>query len=199
MKPENPTSLRNTLTALQAGDMAAFRKLFRIFEPKLYRFSLYLAGQKEDAEEVVQEVFLKVWERRQQIDPEQNFDGYLFSIAKHLVYNKARQKATAFAYSQYLQTTGSHTVCSTDETVDYWDLSRLLEDACASLPPVRRQVFILSRVEGKNNNEIARLLNTSNSNVENHLNKALKVIKDKFRRYGILCLVGLCCSLAAIL
>ncbi len=55
-----------------------------------------------------------------------------------------------------------------------------MEDAYATLPPVRRQVFIMSRLEGKTNTEIAKILHPSNSNIENHLNKALKAIKNKF-------------------
>lgn len=177
--------LASTIEALGNGDMAAFERLYKSFEPKLYAFAMRLSRQKEDAEEIVQEVFLKVWERRHLINPNQNFDGYLFSIAKNIVYNKARRRVYEFAFTQYIAVSGVNAGCFTEETVAYQELEKLLENAYATLPPVRRQVFVMSRVEGKSNSEIARLLNTSNSNIENHLNKALRSIKEKFKAYEI--------------
>ena len=165
--------------------MAAFESLYQVFGRKLYTFALSLCRQKEDAEEIVQEVFLKVWERRHLLDEDQNFDGYLYSIARNMVYNKARRRVYEFAFTEYIAATGERTACLTEEAVAYQDLLKLLEETCAALPPMRRQVFVMSRVEGKSNSEIAQLLHTSNSNIENHLNKALKAIKERFRGYEI--------------
>ncbi|PRY16365.1 RNA polymerase sigma-70 factor (ECF subfamily) [Pontibacter ummariensis] len=185
MKPPPPVSLASSIAALKADDMSAFENLYQAFEPKLFTFALRLVRQREEAEEIVQEVFLKVWDHRHQLNPEQNFDGYLFRIAKNIVYNKARHKAYEFAFAQYMTAAGVNAGCFTEEKVAYEDLARLLEEASDALPPVRRQVFVMSRVEGKSNSEIAQLLNTSNSNIENHLNKALKAIKEKLKTYEI--------------
>ena len=185
MKSGSIVCVASAIAALKKDDMAAFENLYRVYEPKLYTFALHLARQSEDAEEIVQEVFLKVWERRHQLDPDQNFDGYLFSIARNMVYNKARRRVYEFAFTQYVAAAGQGTGCFTEETVAYHDLVKLLEETYATLPPIRRQVFVMSRVEGKSNTEIAQLLNTSNSNIENHLNKALKSIKEKFKGYEI--------------
>lgn len=176
--------MASAIAALKKDDMAAFENLYHVFEPKLYTFALHLSRQKEDAEEIVQEVFLKVWERRHQLDPDQNFDGYLFSIARNMVYNKARRRVYEFAFTQYIAAAGESKGCFTEETVAY----RPGEAAGGNLrhaAPIRRQVFVMSRVEGRSNTEIAQLLNTSNSNIENHLNKALKSIKEKFKGYEI--------------
>lgn len=181
MKSESVNCSASTIAALRSGDVSAFESVFVTFGPKLYAFALHLTKQREEAEEIVQEVFLKVWEQRQQLDLEQNFDGYLFSIARNIAYNKARRKVYEFAFAQYAATTAVAAVCYTEEAMAYQDLEKLLEDTYTALPPVRRQVFLLSRVEGKSNSEIARALNTSISNVENHLHKALKFIKEKFR------------------
>ena len=177
--------LPSTIAALKKGDMAAFKSLYQVSERKLYTFALSLCRQKEDAEEIVQEVFLKVWERRHLLDENLSFDGFLFSIARNMVYNKARHRVYEFAFTQYIAATGERTACFTEEAVVYQDLVKLLEETCATLPPIRRQVFVMSRVEGKSNSEIAQLLHTSNSNIENHLNKALKSIKEKFKGYEI--------------
>jgi RNA polymerase sigma-70 factor (ECF subfamily) len=185
MKSESTVNLASALAALKQGDVAAFESLYKLFEPKLYAFAMHLTRQKEDAEEIVQEVFVKVWERRHLLDPDQNFDGYLFSIAKNMVYNRTRRRVYEFAFTQYIAANGVNTGCFTEETVAYQDLVKLLKEAYATLPPVRRQVFVMSRVEGKSNSEIAEQLNTSNSNIENHLNKALKSIKERFKGYEI--------------
>ncbi|WP_162051775.1 RNA polymerase sigma factor [Pontibacter pamirensis] len=198
MKTGSIMCLHSAIEALKTGDIAAFESLYHLFEPKLYAFAMHLVRQKEDAEEIVQEVFLKVWARRQTMDPDKNFDGYLFSIAKNIVYNKTRRRVYEFAFTQYITATSTDTGCFTEETVAYQDLTKLLEDTYATLPPVRRQVFVLSRVEGKSNSEIAQLLNTSNSNIENHLNKALKTIKERFKGYEIVYVFLLGCFAMAI-
>ncbi|MCJ8164045.1 RNA polymerase sigma-70 factor [Pontibacter sp. E15-1] len=193
MKSGSTICLVSTIEALKAGDVSAFENLYRLFEPKLYAFALRLVRNREDAEEIVQEVFLKVWEGRHLLEPDQNVDGYLFSIAKHLVYNKARRKAYEFAFAQYIAVAGERTGCFTEQAVEFKDLTKLLEDAYDALPPVRRQVFVMSRVEGKSNSEIAQLLNTSNSNIENHLHKALKAIRQKFKGYEMVYAFFLIC------
>ena len=199
MKLKSTICLSSTIEAIKAGDIHAFESLYQVFGPKLYSFALLLIRQREEAEEVVQEVFLKMWERRLQLDADQNIEGYLFSIAKNMIYNKARRKVYEAALIQYSTEHDIKAGWYTEETIDFHDLTRLLEDTYARMPPARRQVFIMSRLEGKSNREIAEHLETSISNVENHLHKALKVIKDRFRRYGLLCLVGLLYCLAAIL
>ncbi|QCR22737.1 RNA polymerase sigma factor [Pontibacter sp. SGAir0037] len=185
MNRKGSECLAGILEAVKADNIAAFEQLYQLCEPKLYSFAMHLTRQKEDAEEVVQEVFLKIWEGRKSLDQELNFDGYLLSIAKHLVYNKARRRGYEFAFKQYLTKSRINIDRSTEEAVAYRDLEKLLEEFYTNLPPVRKQVFLLSRVEGKSNSEIAKLLNTSTSNIENHLNKALKVIKNRFKGYEL--------------
>jgi len=182
------------IQALASGDVAAFERLYRSLEPKLYAFALKLVRHREDAEEIVQEVFMKVWERRSQLDPNHNLDGYLFTTAKHLVYNKARRHAYEFAFSQYLSTHGIVAENATQNLLEHQELAQLFEEACAAMPPIRRQVFAMSRTEGLSNQEIATALNTSNSNIENHINKALKVLRQKFKHYDIVYFWGLVCA-----
>ncbi|QNF33201.1 RNA polymerase sigma-70 factor [Adhaeribacter swui] len=161
---------------LVKGNEAAFDKLYFCLEPKVYAFALKLVRNKEEAEEVVQEVFLKVWEKRASIQPESGIDSYLFTIAKNLVYNKAKRRVYAHAYHKYLAAK-DYAESSTENQIRYNELSQQVKDLIESLPPVRQQVFTLSRLEGFSNQEIAQKLNTSNSNIENHLNKALRLFK----------------------
>ncbi len=185
MQTESRESFGEDIEALTTGNVAAFERLYRKLEPKLFAFAMKLVRNREDAEEIVQEVFLKVWERRSSLDPAQNLDGYLFTTAKNLVYNKARHRVYEFAFGQYLADYGAISENSTQTTLEHKELVQLFEEACASMPPVRRQVFVMSRTEGLSNTEIASALNTSNSNIENHINKALKMLREKFKSYDI--------------
>lgn len=174
---------KQLIKKLKEGDRAAFDALFYAFEPTLYSYAMKLTFDVEDAKEVVQEVFLKVWERRQWIDPQYNFDSFLFSIAKNLVYNKARHRAYGFAYKEYVTLHGSQTENVTENTVRFNELANLIQATCRQLPPVRREVFTLSRIEGLSHSEIAEKLNTSTSNIKNHIHKALRFLKEQIQMH----------------
>lgn len=182
MSKENQESLIQDIKALQSGDRSAFEKFYYAFGPKLLAFTSKLVPNKDDAREILQEVFLKLWERRQYIDPQQQLDGYLFMMAKNLVYNKARRQVMALAYGQYLTRRHCNSANSTQEHIDYQELSHLLEETCTGMPPTRKQVFVMSRMQGLSNSEIAERLQTSSSNIENHINKALNTLRKKLKR-----------------
>jgi RNA polymerase sigma-70 factor, ECF subfamily len=188
----NQEDLIRNLTALKNGDRAAFTHIYHCYGPKLYAFARKLVPVPEEAEEIVQEVFIKLWEHKHFIDPQQNFDGYLFRIARNLVYNQARRHVYAVAYQQYLAGQESGTKNEIQEKLEYQELNQLLEETCASFSPVRRQVFMMSRMEGRSNSEIAEMLQTSTSNIENHVNKALREIRLKLKSYEIIYLLLLC-------
>ena len=171
---------------LRKGDIRAFNIIFHRFEPKLYAFAMKLTHSSEEAKEVVQEVFLKVWERRELIRPYQNLDSYLFTIAKNLVYNKARRRVHWAAYQEYVSISGASAGSLTDNTVQYNELVAFLEGAYQKLPPVRQKVFVLSRVDGFTHHEIAEKLNTSISNVKNHIHKALRFLKEQMQLHEII-------------
>jgi RNA polymerase sigma-70 factor (ECF subfamily) len=182
MLKENNDPLVSNIKALKLGDRSAFEYIYHRFGPKLHAFTRKLVHSRE---EVVQEVFLKLWERKHFLDPQQNFDGYLFRIARNIVYNKARHQVHELAYGIYLAGKESLTDNSSEENIHYQDLNQLLEKAYTSLPSVRQQVFVMSRIEGLSNGEIAEQLQTSNSNIENHINKALRDVRKKLEGYKI--------------
>jgi RNA polymerase sigma-70 factor, ECF subfamily len=189
MVKENNEALIHNIEALKTGDRSAFEYIYKCFSPKLYAFTRKMVATQEDAEEVVQEVFLKIWERKHFLDPQQNFDGFLFKISRNIVYNKARHQVHEFAYVKYLSGKESLSDNSSEENLDYQELAHLVEEAYLTLPPVRQQVFVMSRIEGLSNGEIAEQLQTSNSNIENHINKALRDIRKKLESSKIFFLI----------
>lgn len=186
MFKENNAFITQDIEALKLGDRSAFERIYHCFGPKLLAFTRKLVHNQEDAEEVVQEVFLKLWERKHFLDPGQNFDCYLFRIAKNLVYNKTRHQVYEMAYGKYLTGQREALQNPTQHHMDYQELNQLLEETYSGMPPTRKQVFVMSRLEGLSNGEIAERLQTSNSNIENHINKALHDIRKKLQRYKII-------------
>ncbi|MCC9167589.1 RNA polymerase sigma-70 factor [Pontibacter harenae] len=178
-----------TIEALKDGNKAAFESIYYRFYSKLTAFVKKLVKDKEDVDEVVQEAFVKLWEKRHCLDPQQNLDGYIFRIARNIVYNKARHQVHEHAYAQYLAEKNAMTENLTDHYIDYQELNGLLKDVCSALPPVRKQVFEMSRIEGLSNGEIAEIMQTSTSNIENHISKALRDIRKKFEAYKIIYLI----------
>jgi RNA polymerase sigma-70 factor (ECF subfamily) len=189
MKSLNKSEIQQLTQKLKIGDLTAFNALFYFFEPKVFAYSMKLTHNVEESKEAVQEVFLKIWERREWIDPECNFDSFLFTIAKNLIYNRAKHRAYVFAYQKYITLYSTQTENFTENTVEFNELDSLIQTACRRLPPVRREIFRLSRVEGLSNSEIAEKLNTSTSNVKNHIYKAILFLKDKLRVNEVISLV----------
>ncbi|MEX2595184.1 MAG: RNA polymerase sigma-70 factor [Anditalea sp.] len=185
MPSKDDTRNQQLAKKLKEGDIAAFDALFYAFEPALYAYAMKLTHSAEDAKEVVQEVFLKVWEKREQIDPQYNFDSFLYTIAKNLVYNKAKHRAYGFAYKEHVALYGSQTENVTENMVHFNEMDVLIQSVCRQLPPVRKEVFMLSRIEGLSHSEIAEKLNTSTSNVKNHIHKALLFLKEQIRIHEI--------------
>jgi|SRR5690554_5794948 len=175
----NDNWLEQALERLRKGDKAAFNVVFHKYSARIFNFSFKLTHTREDAEEVVQEVFLKVWEKRALIEPRDSFESFLFTIAKNIVYNKARHRVHEFAYKEYIRTFADILAHDTEEQFDFRELEDFIQVSCQQLPPVRREVFMLSRFHGLTNEEIADRLHTSTSNINNHIYKALIFLRKQ--------------------
>ncbi len=172
--------LKRLLRCIRAGDEQAFRKLFEQYSSTVYSFSMKLTRRAEQAEEIVQDVFMKLWVRRESLDEIENFPAYLFTVTKHLALNILRQKAIesrAKAVLQQIQE-GSH--CETEETVVLRDYEQLLDRAIRHLPPQQRVVYSLCRHEGLRYEEVAQRLKISRLTVKAHMHQALRTIKSQF-------------------
>jgi RNA polymerase sigma-70 factor (family 1) len=165
------------VAALKNGNALAFDELFRIYGKRLYHFSLGYLKSKTDAEEVVQEVFMKIWHNRSSLDPELSFNAYLFKIAyRHIAerFRKINQE------KKYLHDIASETLVFTadmDERTNYQSLLELVERLIQKLPERQKEVIIHRRIEGLSVADIALRLDISPKTVEHHITEALKNIK----------------------
>ena len=168
---------KHLVLQLKSGSTAAFEKLYHIYKLRIAGNLFKFLKSEELAEEMMQAFFLKIWENRGQIDPEQSFRSYLFRISENMVYdffrkasrdNKLREKLRA-NYVEYY----SHI----EEGLIMKENRLRLSEAIALLPPQRREIFILCKIEGKSYKEVSELLNISPSTINNQLLQANKFLK----------------------
>uniref|UniRef100_UPI0032165DAB RNA polymerase sigma-70 factor n=1 Tax=uncultured Draconibacterium sp. TaxID=1573823 RepID=UPI0032165DAB len=180
MKEAKKNSDEQLVLKLKAGNILAFNQLFEAYSSKLFYFAKGYLKSEEDAEELVQEVFSIIWEKRDRLKSGFSVKSYIFTIAFNSIKKHFRQKARfrTFLKSEILNDTTSET----SQQIDYNSLRAHILKLSESLPEKRREVFIKSRFEGLPNKEIADNLGLSQKTIENHLNLALKEIRNKMER-----------------
>jgi RNA polymerase sigma-70 factor (ECF subfamily) len=164
---------------LAADDRDAFEACYYKYHAPLYRFALKLLKSSMLAEEVVHDTFLKIWENRLRLDATQSLRSYLFTITRNDVLNLLARSAREAAIAQeILASFGDAVHNNTENEVVYNDYQRIVQQAIDQLPPQRRQVFTLCRLEGRSYEEVATLLNISTGTVSDHMVKAGKSLRQ---------------------
>jgi RNA polymerase sigma-70 factor (family 1) len=165
------------ISELKEGDILAFNQIFELYSSKLFLFAKGYLKSVEDSEELVQEVFTKIWEKRDQLQSGYSFKSYVFTIAFNIIKKHFRQKSRfkKFVTEELL----TDVTNETSQQIDYNSLKNHILELAEFLPEQRRKVLIKSRFEGLTNKEIAGELKLSKKTIENHLNLALKEIRRK--------------------
>jgi len=173
---------------LKKGDKKAFEYFFNEYYDKLLPVAAQYLNDWDEAEEVTQEVFYRVWYYRENMESHLSFKAYINTIAKRLIYNKARQKVIKLTYEKYLKSKNQHFNNSLEEYLNFNELDRQINQRVQLLPPKRKEIFILSRQEGLSHKEIAQKLNISTNTVESQITKAIKFIKESLLFLTLICL-----------
>ena len=164
---------------LQKGNVVAFDSLFEAYSPKLYGFALKYFRNEADAEELVQEVFVKVWENRQTIKSEYSFKSYLFTIALNQIRKHFKKKATSLRYLESLQNESEFSKNQAILENDYESALHQINLIIDQMPSRRREIFMKSKLEGKSSKEVAAELNISPGTVDNQVSEALLFIRSR--------------------
>ena len=173
-----------TLYRLKTSDTDAFEYIFQKYNGKVYRFVLATLYDKSLAEDITQNVFLSIWKNRQDIIPEKNFQAYLYTIAKNLVYRETEKMLLAFRYEEYIQTIRpGEEDFSTEETIDARWLEELILQLIDKLPEARRKIFLLHFSEDLSNKEIAKRLSISEENVEMQVRRSRDYLRKHLQDY----------------
>ncbi len=182
------TNLRNEddlIKRLRTDDAAAFDELFQVYGQKLYGFALKYLKSESEAEEMVQEVFVRIWENRRSLKTEYSFKSYLFTIALNQIRKFFNKRAVSLRYVADLQNEISESDDHTSDSIDYTSLLARIDEIVDTFPERKRQIFLKSRKEGKTSKEIAAELNITAGTVDNQISDALRIIREVLKKEGI--------------
>nr|WP_295864150.1 RNA polymerase sigma-70 factor [uncultured Chitinophaga sp.] len=181
------------LKRLAAGDQAAFTAIYLQYHGGIYTYLLKFTKNPLHTEDLVHDVFLKIWEVREQLDIKSSFAAYLYRLARNTALTQLNRLTLFDAVRDevmHRMSLGIHEQ-SVLNAVEQKQYEELLQRAIDNLPPQRREAFILCRRQGKSYEEAAALMNISRNTFKQHLSLAVKSIRDYLLEHGNISLLML--------
>lgn len=185
----DPEKEYDLVVRLKRGDVEAFHKLYVLYSARLYGMLVKLTKSETVSEDLLQNVFLKVWTGRDHIDPTQTFRAYLFKIAENLAYDFFRQSERDLRRRKELLLRTILYYEQGDEACYRHEKEMALYQAIESLPPQRKQVFTLCKLNGKSYEEVSQLLRISASTINDHIVKATRFLRERLKGQFLLLLL----------
>lgn len=166
------------LAELKAGGQGAFNYFYKKYSSPLYRKLLKMVRVDVIAEELLQDLFLKVWDKREQIDPTQSFQSYLYRIAEHIVYDYLRKLARETKMQNHvaIKSTEIYEQFENGELED--EIKAKVHEAISRLPEQQKLVFTLCKLEKKSYEEVSAMLGITPGTINTHITRATKTIKN---------------------
>lgn len=163
------------LIELKRGDKVAFKQLYEVYSGKLASKLIYLLKSEELAQDILQDVFLKIWINREMIDTELSFGAFLYKIATNLSKNVIRKNVYDQLMRDEVGKEGVYHPMEEDEDAE--QAKAILDQAMDQLTERQREVYTLHKLEGLSYQEISEKLNISLSAINHHIQKANKQLK----------------------
>lgn len=160
-------------------DHQAYIELYNRYHGLLYVYACKITHDELEAEDIVQEVFIYLWEKRTVIKITSSIASFLYSAVRYKFFNLLDSKKVRTDYSRSFQSFIDEGVCTTDEYVREKELAGLIEREISMLPDKMREIFELSRKEFLTHKEISKRLNISEKTVKNQINNSLKVLRAR--------------------
>lgn len=179
------------LQQLKSGDEQAFKTLYKAYNFQLYANLLRWVKDEEAAKDLLQDLFIRVWEHRAGIQPDKPFQAYLFVTAKHLMLNYLKHVSVEQQLERFLAADSSELYLHVEEQLYYKEAAELLQQVIAKLPPQRRKAYRLCKEAGKTYEEAALEMNVSKGTVHDHIVNANRFIKEQLLKADITVLAGL--------
>ncbi|TKG93653.1 RNA polymerase sigma-70 factor [Puteibacter caeruleilacunae] len=177
---------------LREGDVTAFELLFRHYYPGLVIYATNFALTQPQAEEVVQEFFIRIWEKHNSINQSDSLKSYFFQSIKNRTLNVLRKQKVKDEYLEELKREAEEDLIFDPDVYVDSELQHKIQQAVNALPERCKEVFMMSRFQGYSNDEIADVLGISKRTVETQISKALKTLREELRDYaGLLLLLDL--------
>lgn len=168
---------KKLLLRLRAGDGSALDYFYQQYSFSIYQKLINLVKLEAVAEELLQDVFVKIWENRHRIDPEQSFRSYFYVIAQNLVFDFYRKLARDRRLQKEVKAISCEGYEHVDEHISLLETQNLITEAINNLPAQQKRIFTLCKLEGKSYEDVSTLLGISTSTINNHIVQATKRIK----------------------
>lgn len=172
--------------ALRSGDKKSLDTVYGMYHERIYGFALSYLKDEDDAMDIVQEAFIKLWESRKTLKDDTRLDALIFTVTKNAILSLFRKRSTEKKYLNYLGSVTMSNNSGAEELSDFDFLQEKYEALIPQLPEKRREIFILSRKKGLSNKEIAEIKGISEKTVENHMTLALSFLREHLGQSGVL-------------
>ena len=167
------------------GNKKSFDDLYYYYYPKLYAFSKTFLKVEDDINDILQEVFIKIWDNRKKIKNVETFNAWIFTIAKNSVVTYFRKKSREKDFGDRVKNISAGELVLNDN-LEYKDMKVIVDKIVGQLPEKRRIIYKLSREEGLSNRDIAKKLEISIKTVEDHMLYSLRFLRKNYKKFEIL-------------
>ncbi len=171
--------LGKVLKELSEEQESAIEDLFNYYYPRLYEFSKSFLKLEQGIDDILQEVFIRIWQNRKNIKDPASFNSYIYTITRNLLLNELRSRLNQNNIKEEIRKLSVAQEYTSSEELDYKDFKNSLDKIISELPERQKEVFMLSRAEGLSHKEIASKLEITPKTVEYHISLAIKSVKVK--------------------
>jgi RNA polymerase sigma-70 factor, ECF subfamily len=178
-----------TIKALREGNHMAYELLFDKWYEPLCRYAYSILKDMDDAEDVVQKMFCKLWDQREMLNIKSSINSYLYRIVHNDCLNVVHQQTSHKEHNLSYISALDGSTDSVNEHLATNELQAAIDKALGALPPQCKRVFEMSRIELLSYSEIAKQLDISTNTVENHISKALKLLRVDLKEFLALCIL----------
>lgn len=178
----------NLIVDLRKGSVKAFNALYEIYFSSVYSYCMQISKSSQKANDITQDVFLKLWENRKRIFPNSPLKPFLFKIAKNQIISAYREAVNSKIYEDYILYTNNPDT-EQNHSMEYEDFKNFVIQSINDLPKIEREVVVLSRLKMMKNSEIAAKLGLSEQTIKNRLVLGIKHLKELLLKYNRLILI----------
>ena len=188
----SPYDERELLSLLKQGNEQAFEKIYKVYSSRLFGNVFKMVKSETTTQEILQDVFIKIWSNRASIDLDKSFRSYLFRIAENQVYDFFRKASRDKKIQAQLFATATEGYEHIETMIHKKENALLLQRAIDSLSPQRQQIFRLIKLDNKSYEEVSRQLGISVSTISDHIVKANKAIREFIFTHNDMAIILFC-------
>lgn len=188
---ENYQEIHELVLKIKKGDEKSFNLVYNLYNKKLFTFAFSMLKNREDAKEILQETFIKIWEERDDLNENRSLKSYIFSIAHNKIIDLFRKRMNEKDYKNNLLSNIEEYNNENNYDLELIEKKKTLIKIVDQLPLSRKNIFTLSKFRGLSHKEIAFKLNISTKTIENQITSSLKFIRNKLQNIELIILLSI--------